>query len=206
MSVHAYKIVEKGKPLSQATKALILLHGRGATATDIIGLASEFASEGFYIAAPQASNNSWYPFSFLAPIESNQPYLDSAISVVKRLLVDTAAVIGWQNVYLMGFSQGACLCLEVAARFPQKYAGIAAFTGGLIGQKLDNDKYKGDFLQTPVYIGNSNADPHVPLSRSEESSQIIHNLNAKVKLDIYPNMPHTIIKEEIHQVKTMMFQ
>lgn len=203
--MHEYKILEKGEPLNQASKAIILLHGRGGSAHDIISLADEFCDESFYIAAPQATNHTWYPYSFLAPVNQNEPWLSSAISVVNKLIDETAKVVDIENVYLMGFSQGACLTLEVAARNAKPFAGVVAFTGGLIGEKLIDSNYQGDFGGSRIFIGNSNIDPHVPLSRSEESKTILERLGANVTLKVYPNMPHTIIADEINTVKSLMF-
>ena len=203
--MHDYNILEKGKPLQQASKAIILLHGRGGSAYDIISLADEFCDETFYIAAPQATNNTWYPYSFLAPVNQNEPWLSSAIGIVKRLIDVTAQVIDVQNIYLMGFSQGACLTLEVAARYAQPYAGIAAFTGGLIGESVNQSNYQGNFNQSKIFIGNSDHDPHVPLERSQKSKDILQEMGAEVLLKVYPNMPHTIITDEIKSVKEIMF-
>ena len=203
--MHDYKILEKGKPILQASKAIILLHGRGGSAHDIISLANEFCDETFYIAAPQATNYTWYPYSFLSPVNQNEPWLSSAIDLVKRLMDETAQIVGVENIYLMGFSQGACLTLEVAARYAQPYAGIAAFTGGLIGDSLNKSNYQGSFHQSKIFIGNSDHDPHVPLERSEESKEILQEMGADVLLKVYPNMPHTINQDEIISVKEMMF-
>ncbi|HMN88378.1 MAG TPA: dienelactone hydrolase family protein [Saprospiraceae bacterium] len=203
--MHEYNILEKGKPIHQASKAIILLHGRGGSAHDIIALADEFCDESFYIAAPQASNHTWYPYSFLAPANQNEPWLSSAIAIVNQLIDETAKEIGIEQVYLMGFSQGACLTLEVAARNAKPFAGVVAFTGGLIGDSLIVSNYKGNFGGSKIFIGNSNIDPHVPLARSEESKIILEQLGADVTLKVYPNMPHTIIADEINTVKSLMF-
>lgn len=203
--MHEYKILEKGKPIHQASKAIILLHGRGGSAHDIITLADEFCDESFYIAAPQASHQTWYPYSFLAPIIQNEPWLSSAVSVVNQLIDETAKAVGIEHIYLMGFSQGACLTLEVAARNAKPFAGVVAFTGGLIGDSLMDSNYIGDFGGSKVFIGNSDIDPHVPLERSEESKKILQRLGAEVTLKVYPNMPHTIIADEINMVKSLMF-
>lgn len=203
--MHTYNILEKGKPLQQAEKAIILLHGRGGTANDIISLANEFCDDSFYIAAPQATNNSWYPYSFMVDEEKNEPWLSSAVNIVKQLIDATNQHLPVSNIYLMGFSQGACLTLEVAARFAQQYAGVVAFTGGLIGTQIVPKKYKGDFKNAKVFIGNSDNDPHVPQVRSAESKIIMEGLGADVMLDIYPNMAHTITVQEINRVKDIMF-
>jgi phospholipase/carboxylesterase len=203
--MHTYNILEKGKPLQDAEKAIILLHGRGASAKDIISLANEFCDDSFYIAAPQAANNSWYPYGFMADESQNEPWLSSAVKIVHQLIDATNKYIPVNNIYLMGFSQGACLTLEVASRFAQPYAGVVAFTGGLIGKQVVTKKYNGNFKNAKVFIGNSDIDPHVPQVRSAESKIIMEGLGAAVTLDIYPNMAHTITVNEINRVKEIIF-
>jgi phospholipase/carboxylesterase len=204
--MHTYNILEKGKPLQQADKAIILLHGRGGTANDIISLANEFCDDSFYITAPQATNNSWYPYSFMADEEQNEPWLSSAVKMVKQLIDTINKHMPINHIYLMGFSQGACLTLEVAGRFAQQYAGVVAFTGGLIGKQIVPKKYNGDFKNAKIFIGNSDIDPHVPQIRSAESKIIMENLGAAVTMDIYPDMAHTITVKEINRVKEIIFQ
>jgi phospholipase/carboxylesterase len=203
--MHSYQITEKGKPLLQAKKAIILLHGRGADAEDILPLANSFCDDTFYIAAPQATNNAWYPYTFLSPEERNEPWLTSAVTMIKRLIDSISVQIPPASIYLMGFSQGACLALEVASQFAVKYAGIAAFSGGLIGDKINPKKYNGNFDGTKVFIGNSDIDPHIPMLRSEESRDVMEKLGADVTLRIYPGMAHTIIQQEIDTVSKLMF-
>lgn len=196
-----YKIVEQGLSLNKASKALILLHGRGGTADDILGLTQEFCDDTFYIAAPQAPNNSWYPYSFMAEEKTNEPWLSSAVESVKRLIDETSKYIPKSQIYIMGFSQGACMALEVSARYAAHYGGVIAFTGGLIGLVLNEEKYRGNFEGTKVFIGNSDRDPHVPLTRSAHSKDIMEKLGADVTLKVYPGMGHTINDDEIHWVK-----
>ncbi len=203
--MHKYQILEKGKPLIKAEKAIILLHGRGADAEDIISLADEFCDETFYIAALQATNNAWYPYSFLSPEAANEPWLSSAIQTVKRLIDEILVYIPAEKIYISGFSQGACLTLEVGARYAIRYAGIIAFSGGLIGETIRTEKYNGNFEGTKVFIGNSDKDPHIPLLRSQESANLLQLMGAEVTLKVYPDMPHTIIKDEIETVKKLMF-
>jgi phospholipase/carboxylesterase len=204
-NMHQYQILEKGKPLAQATKAIILLHGRGGSAQDIIGLAHEFCDDQFYIAAPQATNNTWYPYSFMAPEAQNEPWLSSAVATVKQLIDEVAESVPTEHIYIMGFSQGACLALEVTTRYARRYAGVVAFTGGLIGEQLRAEKYAGNFEATPVFIGNSDRDPHVPAERSEASATLLSQLGAKVTHTIYPGMPHTITQDEVLTVRQLMF-
>jgi phospholipase/carboxylesterase len=203
--MHGYDLLTEGKSLSEAENALILLHGRGADPEDIILLAEDFCDESFYVVAPRATGNSWYPESFLVPEERNEPWLSSAVAVVKRLIDETSAYIPVERIYVMGFSQGACLALEVTARYAMKYAGVAAFSGGLIGGRIEPAKYNGDFMGTKIFIGNSDQDPHIPLKRTEESASLLRQMGAEVNLKIYPGMPHTIIRDEIDTVIGMMF-
>jgi phospholipase/carboxylesterase len=181
------------------------LHGRGADAEDILPLANSFCDDTFYIAAPQATNNAWYPYTFLSPEERNEPWLTSAVTMIKRLIDSISVQIPSTCIYLMGFSQGACLALEVASQYAVKYAGIAAFSGGLIGEKIKPEKYKGNFDGTKVFIGNSDNDPHIPQIRSEVSRDVMEKLGADVTLRIYPGMAHTIIQQEIETVSRLMF-
>jgi phospholipase/carboxylesterase len=203
--MHEYRILEKGKALAEAGSAIILLHGRGATAGNIIALADEFVDDTFYISAPQATNNTWYPFSFMAPESANEPWLTSAVETVRRLIDEVEKYLPSSKIYIMGFSQGACLSLEFAARHARKYAGVAAFTGGLIGETINPGKYNGDFEGTKIFIGNSDTDPHVPQSRTVESATMLKFLGADVRYRIYPGMAHTIIPDEIKTVKALMF-
>jgi phospholipase/carboxylesterase len=203
--MHRYDILEQGKPLTEASNALILLHGRGADPEDIMHLGDDFADSSFYIAAPRATGNTWYPYSFLSPAEKNEPWLSSAIATVKKLIDNISVYIPREKIYIMGFSQGACLSLEVAAQNAVKYGGIAAFSGGLIGEKLSENKYKGDFEGTRIFIGNSDSDPYIPLERTEESRQLLSGMKANVKMIIYSGMEHTIITEEIDAARSFLF-
>ncbi|HSX04557.1 MAG TPA: dienelactone hydrolase family protein [Rhabdochlamydiaceae bacterium] len=203
--MHIFDISEKGQPLNKAAKALILLHGRGSNALDIMELANEFCDASFYIAAPQATKNRWYPKDFMAEERLNEPWLSSALDVVKRLIDETAEYIPTDKIYLMGFSQGACLALETASRFATKYGGIVAFSGGLIGKTIDEKKYGGDFQGTKVFIGVSEKDPHIPLIRVKESKKLMEKLGAKVILKVYEGNGHTITDDEINQVKKNIF-
>lgn len=203
--MHRFSIIEQGEEPAHAEKAIVLLHGRGGSAEDIITLADEFCDSTYYIVAPRATGNSWYPYTFLAPQEKNEPWLTSAVDVVKKIISDTEKYISSENIYLMGFSQGACLALESVARYPAKYAGIAAFSGGLIGEKLKADRYKGDLHGTAIFIGNSDNDPHIPVGRVNESADLLERMGAVVTLRIYPGMGHTVTAEEIDEVKRIMF-
>lgn len=200
--MHPQTIIEKGQPLKKASKALILLHGRGGTAHDILTLTKQFDLEGFYIAAPEATNNSWYPYSFLEDETLNEPWLTSAIDSIQELVDNIAKHISKDKIYLMGFSQGACLALEVTAGRADKYGGIIAFSGGLIGESLNKNKYSGNYKKTKIFLGVSEQDPHIPLARVKESEQILDGLGADVTLHAYKGASHTIQKEEIFWVQT----
>lgn len=192
--------LEHGLPLDKASKGLILLHGRGANADDIMNLSNQLDTKDFYIVAPEAPGHQWYPYSFMAEDHLNEPYLTKSIALVKGLIDDVAKFIPKEKIYLMGFSQGACLSLEVTARYGEKYGGVAAFSGALIGHELDANRYKGNYQSTKIFIGNSNIDPHIPLARTEESAALLQNLGADVMLKIYPGMGHYINDDEIDWV------
>jgi len=203
---HTRQLTEAGLPINKASKALIKLHGRGAGAMDILSLRSQFRVDEFYIVAPQATNATWYPFSFMTPIHQNEPWLSSALDLLNSIVGDiNKAGIASDKIYLLGFSQGACLTLEFATRNARQWGGVVAFTGGLIGDRIYTENYKGDFQGTKVFIGNSDKDPHVPLARTEESRRVMEKRGAIVTLKIYPNMPHTIIEDEIEVVNEMFF-
>ncbi|EOR95835.1 phospholipase/carboxylesterase [Arcticibacter svalbardensis MN12-7] len=199
MYIHSEQYVTAGAPIGEAKSALIMLHGRGSTAQNILGLATALKNlDQFALFAPQATQNSWYPYSFMAPDEQNQPALNSALDTIDKVvnrILDGG--IPADKIYFLGFSQGACLTLEYIARNPKKYGGAVAFTGGLVGEHLNRDHYKGDFDQTPVLITTGNPDVHVPLTRVEKSVKVLKELNADVQLKIYPGGSHTISQEEI---------
>jgi len=203
---HTRQLTEAGLPINKASKALIMLHGRGAGAMDILSLRSQFRVDEFYIVAPQATNATWYPFSFMTPIHQNEPWLSSALDLLNSIVADiNKAGITSDRIYLLGFSQGACLTLEFATRNARQWGGVTAFTGGLIGDRIYTENYKGDFGGTRVFIGNSDKDPHVPLARTEESRRVMEERGAIVTLKIYPNMAHTINENEIEMVNEMFF-
>jgi len=199
MYTHSKQIITAGVPVSQAKKALILIHGRGASANSILSLADHLAlPEDMTIIAPQATQHSWYPHSFMAPVESNEPALSSALALIDEVVDDLIKQgIDRKNIYFLGFSQGACLTLEYTARHGQQYGGIIAFTGGLVGQELKPSNYSGDFAQTPVLIATGDPDPHVPVSRVEETVAQLTKMNADVLFKIYKGRPHTITQEEL---------
>jgi phospholipase/carboxylesterase len=199
--MHKRNIVAAGTPIDQAEKAMIFIHGRGADARGILEIAGHLEIEGFALLAPQATGNTWYPYSFLSPVEMNEPWLSSAIAAIHELIDEVVeAGIRTENIYLLGFSQGACLTLESAARKAQRYGGLIAFTGGLIGEKIDRSKYQGNFEGTPVFIGSGDPDPHIPVSRVNDSTLVLREMGATVTEKIYPGIPHTIIQDEIDWV------
>ena len=203
---HAKNIVVAGKNLKDADKVLVMLHGRGASAEDILSLAAHLQVKDFALLAPQATGNSWYPYSFLAPPAQNEPWLSSALTLIKEIVADIiAAGIATENIYFLGFSQGACLTLEFVTRNAAKYGGVAAFTGGLIGDKIYAENYIGDFSATPFFIASSDPDPHIPVERVHVSAEIIEKMNARTTKIIYKNMGHTVNRDEINQVNNLIF-
>lgn len=192
-------------PLDNADEVMILIHGRGATAESMFPVGRLFAGEKTAILAPQATNQTWYPNSFMAEEKSNQPWLDSAVEYVEKVLQVAIDAVGSKKVFLLGFSQGACLTTEVAARNANQYGGIIAFTGGLIGQEIIESRYQGDFAQTKIYVSNGDNDPHIPVSRSTETKKIMEKLNGNVQLEIFSGRPHTIIEDEVEQVQQFIF-
>ena len=198
MYTHSKQIITAGTPITQAKKALIMLHGRGASANSIMSLSSHLTLPGTVIIAPQATQHSWYPYSFMAPVENNEPALSSALTVIDEVVNDIVTQgISKENIYFLGFSQGACLTLEYVARHGDTYGGVIAFTGGLIGEELNTTNYSGDFAGTPILITTGDPDPHVPLSRVEESVAQLNVMNANVLLKVYKGRPHTITEEEL---------
>jgi predicted esterase len=199
-------VLHRGAALEGARLAVVLVHGRGASAEDILGLADELSpSDDVAWLAPQARHGTWYPYSFLSPLAQNQPGLDSALGVLERLVADiTRSGLGPERLALMGFSQGACLSLEFAARHAQRYAAIAGFSGGLIGPPGTPRDYPGDFGGTPVFLGCSDRDPHIPVERVRESAAVFARLGAAVDERIYPGMGHTINRDELGAVAALL--
>lgn len=195
-----------GQPLASASNALILLHGRGGSAADILSLASHLHIPGFALLALQATQNSWYPHSFLAPPTQNEPWLTAALTAVGQAVAAAEdAGLAKEQLYFLGFSQGACLTLEYVARHAARYGGVVALTGGLIGDRVYRDNYAGDFAGTPVFIGTSDPDMHVPVERVRASTALLTSLGANVTEKLYPNMGHTISQEEITLANAVVF-
>jgi len=205
--MHQKKIVTAGKKLSEADKVLIMIHGRGGSAEDILSLASYLSVDDFALLAPQATNNTWYPYSFMAPPKQNEPWLSSALSLLQEVVEDVErAGIPSGNIYFLGFSQGACLTLEFVTRNAKQYGGVVAFTGGLIGDKIYPENYKGSFNNTPVFIGSSDPDMHVPVERVYATANIMKDMQADVTEKVYHNMGHTISQDEIEQANKLVFK
>ena len=199
------RVLQAGVPIDAARIVAIMLHGRGAGAEDILGLANEFTARDVAFVAPQAAGNTWYPYSFLMPLEQNEPSLSSALRAIERLVESLAQQnVTPDRIALMGFSQGACLALEFAARHAQRYAVIAAFSGGLIGPPGTPRNYPGSFAGTPVFLGCSDVDPHIPVERVHESAEVFTRMGATVTKKIYPHMGHTINESEIDLVDGLL--
>jgi len=194
-----------GVPLETARAGVILLHGRGADAADILGLAMELDVDGVAYAAPEAAGHTWYPYSFLAPIADNEPGISSGLGVIASLVQRfEGAGLGAQHLLLMGFSQGACLTLEYAARHARRYGGIAGLSGGLIGPPGTTRDYPGSFDATPVFLGCSDIDPHIPRERVEETAEVLGRMEAGVTMRLYPRFGHAVNADELEAVRAML--
>ena len=189
------KIIYQSGNINDPKKALIMIHGRGGSAQDIMAIAEYLNVEDFLLIAPEAEQNSWYPNSFIAPVSSNQPKLDQALDHINQSIqvAQDKGIIA-ENIYILGFSQGACLALEYSCRNAEKYGGDSAFQ-----HKQHN------FMDTPVFIGTSDPDFHVPVERVKDSAKIMQELGARVEMRIYPNMGHTITQDEIKIVNQVIF-
>lgn len=199
-------IAAAGAELSDANAAMIMIHGRGASAQSILGLSKEFKNaEKITFIAPQASNHTWYPYSFLVPREHNQPGIDSGLQAIQDI-ISKLENVGFKkdNIFLLGFSQGACLASEFIARNPAKYAGLIALSGGLIGESIDFDSYEGNLDQTPVFLGCSDIDSHIPKERVNDTEEVLNKLNASVVKKLYPGMGHLVNEDEINSINEMI--
>jgi predicted esterase len=194
-----------GQPLEEAQAAMVLIHGRGATAPDILRLADDLHHDGFAYIAPQAAGNAWYPQRFLAPLEQNEPFLSSALAAIERVLAHgEAAGISKDRVIIGGFSQGACLAAEFVARHAGCCGGLFVLSGGLIGPPGTVWQYPGRLDRLPVFLGCGTADPHVPLDRVHETARVLRDMGAEVTERTYPGMGHMINQDEIDHVRDMM--
>ncbi|RCH53743.1 phospholipase [Mucilaginibacter hurinus] len=203
---HNTDYLTTGAPAPVASGALVMLHGRGGTAANISTLADDLNVSDFAVYAPQAANKSWYPYSFMAPEDQNQPALDSTMDIIGNLVqqIEKDGILPG-NIFFLGFSQGACAALEYVGRNAKRYGGVVAFTGGLIGEALISTRYTGDFEGTPILITTGDPDPHVPLGRVQDSAKILRQLNGEVTLQVYKGRPHTISLPEIELANRLIF-
>ncbi|MDP2040674.1 MAG: dienelactone hydrolase family protein [Algoriphagus sp.] len=199
-------ITRVGLPLHEAKRAIILIHGRGATAESMLSLVPHLNLTDYAILAPQANGNSWYPFGFMATDEGNKVALDNSLGILKETWseVEAAGILA-ENTVFLGFSQGACLSLEFSARNGQKFGAVIAFTGGLIGEQLKPENYSGDFQGTPIFIGSSDRDFHVPAKRIKESADLLRKMGADVTIELFDDPDHRIREEEINWVNQNIF-
>lgn len=199
------QVHRKGQLLENATAAVVMLHGRGGSADDILTMSNHFDQPDFAYLAPQAANYTWYPQRFVAPSKANEPYLSSALQAVDDTVKQIEkSGLPAEKVVLLGFSQGACLSLEYAARHPRRYGGVVALSGGLIGDKLDPESYTGSLQETPVFLGCSDRDSHIPLDRVKASTALLKQQGADVTERIYPGMGHTINEDEIAFIRELL--
>lgn len=206
MDPHANQpVLAYATPLDQAQAAMLMVHGRGASAEDILYLAEELDAPGFAYLAPQADGYTWYPQRFLAPLQANQPWLDSALKkldgVVQQIF---EAGIPGEKIILLGFSQGACLALEYASRNARRWGGVVGLSGGLIGPEIDPRRYPGSLADTPVFLGCSDIDPHIPRQRVFETAQMMEQLGAVVDARLYPGMGHMVNQDELDAVRLIL--
>lgn len=206
MSLHeGQPLLHEGPDVALASAAMIMIHGRGAGAADIIALAPQFRYENLAFLAPQAEGRSWYPYSFLVPVQQNEPGIGSAMTVIKSLVMECELqAVPREKIFILGFSQGACLALEFAARYPARYGGVFGLSGGLIGPPGTTWESEASLERTPVYIGCSDVDPHIPRSRVEESAEALERLGGAVDMRLYPGMGHTISGEEVEAINTFL--
>jgi predicted esterase len=194
-----------GARLEEARAAMVMLHGRGASAQDILSLANELEQTGFAFLAPQAAGNTWYPNRFTMPTQQNEPWLSSALSVIGELMSFViSSGISHERIVLLGFSQGACLALEFAARNARRYGGVVGLSGALIGPEDVTRNGSGSLDGTPVFLGCSDMDFHIPRPRVDQAAETLKTLGGDVTERIYPNMDHTVNPDEIDFVRNMM--
>ena len=199
------QVLVAGEELARARGAVVMIHGRGASAESILALAESLTTEGLALLAPQAAGGAWYPYSFLAPLEQNEPSLSAALATIGATL-DAVAAAGMpaERTVLLGFSQGACLATEYAARNARRYGGVVALSGGLIGPDGTPRDYAGSLGDTPVFLGCSDVDFHIPHARVVESAEILRGLGGAVDMRIYPGMGHTVNEDELEAVQGIL--
>ena len=194
-----------GVPLVRAHAAVLMVHGRGARAEEILSLSEQLAMPGFAFLAPQAAQDTWYPRRFLEPLSSNEPWLGSALAFVGHVLAQIGgAGIPSEHTILLGFSQGACLALEFAARNARRYAGVVGLSGALIGPQAPPRSYAGSLAGTPVFLGCSDEDSHVPKEYVQGTAEALQRLGGEVSMRLYPHMDHTVNQDEIEAVRGLM--
>src|SRR5258707_9948374 len=197
-------VLHSGESLERARAAMILVHGRGASAADIMTIAAEVMFPGVAYLAPQAAGSAWVPYPFTAPLDANEPYLSSALQVLSSLVANVEATVPAGRLVLAGFSQGACLALEFAARGARRYGGVVGLSGGLIGPDGTPRDYPGEFEGTPVLLGCSDVDPHIKKDRVLEADGVFTRLGAQVTTRLYPGLGHTVNQDEIGFVREMI--
>jgi phospholipase/carboxylesterase len=201
----AQPLLHVGPPVEDADAVLVLLHGRGAGAQDILALLPELDLPTVAALAPQAAGHTWYPHSFLAPFEANEPYLSSALRRIEGIIADLIAkAVTAEKIALLGFSQGACLTTEYVARHPRRYGAAIAFTGGLIGPPGTRRDYSGSLAGTRIFLGSSDPDPHVPFARVQETAAVFERMGAEVDIRRYPGMGHTINEDEFAAARSLL--
>jgi phospholipase/carboxylesterase len=201
---HGQRVLEAGVPLNAAHAAMLLLHGRGATAEDIMTLASEVQKPHWAYIAPQAAGNTWYPNPFTAPLESNEPYLSAALGMVTKLVESIEMWVPAKRILILGFSQGACLTLEWAARNARRFGAVFGLSGGLIGPDGTARDYGGSFDGMPIFLGCSDIDPHIPMRRVVEAGEVLQEMGADTTVRFYPGMGHLVSGEEIATIQEML--
>jgi phospholipase/carboxylesterase len=198
-------VIQSGAELDVAKAVMIMIHGRGAMAENILSLTAEFNIDGVAYLAPQAKGNTWYPFSFLYPVEKNEPGISSGLTLIDSI-VNMVLQKGFtsEQIYLLGFSQGACLSLEYVAQNPKKFGGVFGLSGGLIGPALNSLSYDGNLGGVEVFLGCSDVDPHIPLERVHQTEEIFKKLGANVTKRIYKGMAHTVNQDEIDFITALV--
>lgn len=205
MIVKDTHVVRAGSEVARADAAVVMIHGRGASADGMLGLASEFVVPGIAYVAPQAPGSTWYPYSFLAPLSQNEPALSLALATVDGIVADVVAQgVPHERIVLLGFSQGACLALEYAARHARRWGGVVALSGGLIGPDGTPRDYAGRLDGTPVFLGCSDVDSHIPLDRVHDSADVLAKIGGIVTTRIYPGIGHTIVADEVAHVQQLL--
>lgn len=199
------EIETAGVPLSEASVAVVMTHGRGAMARGMLQFAEEFDRDDVAYLAPQASRRTWYPNPFTAEIATNEPHLTSALATVDRTIERAVdAGIPRERVVLLGFSQGACLASEYVARNAERYGGLLVFSGGLIGPDGTPRDYDGDLADTPVYLGCGDADPHIPIERVHLTDRVLSDLGADVTTQVFEGASHGVFPDEIDHARELL--